>query len=96
MRDLVRIIPHGTESGASDPAPLRKTADLRRSGAESVGEFGRRSTGEDKFPQRLDDFARDHKLNDASSRILLRARRAVGILLGFTTLGLTWAILTFA
>lgn len=96
MRDLVRTIPDGTESGASDPAPLRKTLDLRWSRAEPVREFGRSSTLEDKCPVRLDDFARDHKINEASSRIRLRARRAVGILLGFTTLGAAWAILTFA
>ena len=97
MRDLVRTIPDGTESGASDPAPLRKTLDLRWSRAEPLHEIGRSSTAsEDNFPLRLDDFARDHKINEASSRIRLRARRAVGILLGFTTLGAAWAILTFA
>ena len=97
MRHLAPSIRNSAESSASDPAPLRKTADLRQSGAEPVYEFGRTSTaGEDKFPLRLADFARDHKINEASSRIRLRARRAVGVLLAFTTLGAAWVILTFA
>ncbi len=96
MRHLARTIRNGAESSASDPAPLRKTADLRRSGADPVREFGRSRTGADKCPLRLDDFARDHKINEASSRIRLRARRAVGVLLAFTTFGAAWAIFTFA
>ena len=96
MRHLACTIRNSAESGASDPAPLRKTADLHRSEVEPVREFGRSGAGEDKCPLRLDDFARDHKINEASSRIRLRARRAVGLLLAFTTVGAAWAILTLA
>jgi hypothetical protein len=96
MRDLASTIRNSTDSSASDLALLPKTADLHRSGVEPVCEFGRSSVGEDKCPLRLDDFARDHKINEASRRIRLRARRAVGLLLAFTTLGAAWAILTFA
>ena len=97
MRHLALSIRNNAESSASDPPSLRKTADLRQVGAEPVREFGRSSTAsEDKCPVRLDDFARDHKINEASCRIRLRARRAIGVLLGFTTLGVAWAILTFA
>jgi hypothetical protein len=96
MRHLARSIRNSAESSASDPAPLRKTVDLRRSGVEPVREFARSRTGEDKYPLRLDDFARVHKINEASNRIRLRARRAVGVLLAFTTFGAAWAILTFA
>jgi hypothetical protein len=92
MRQLACTIRDSAESGASDPTPLRKTADLHRSGVEPV----RSGASEDKCPLRLDDFARDHKINEASSRIRLRARRAVGLLLAFTTLGAAWAILTLA
>ncbi len=96
MRHLARSIRNSTEPSASDLALLPKTADLHRSGVEPVREFGRSRAGEDKCPLRLDDFARDHKINEASSRIRLRARRAVGLLLAFTTLGAAWAILAFA
>jgi hypothetical protein len=97
MRDVPHTTRTSANSNAHDPAPLRKIADLRQFRMEPVREFARCSTaGEDRFPLRLADFARDHKINEASSRIRLRARRAVGVLLGFTTLGMAWAILTFA
>lgn len=96
MRRFIHTSRTGENFNTPKPAPLRKTADLRQYGAEPVREFGRSRTGEDKCPLRLDDFARDHKINEMSSRIRLRARQAVGVLLAFTTLGAAWAILTFA
>jgi hypothetical protein len=98
MLHFTRTIRTSTKSSTSGPVSLTKTPDLRQSGAESVREFTHSSrAGENKYPLRLSDFARDQKIIETFKMARLRARGQVAVVafVGFTALGAAWTILTF-